>query len=271
MRNVRAIIFMRECIEQIWWCLRRMWAAASGTPDAWKLPNPERNMSAMPFPRTGARFRFTPADWQFIIETLGESQSSRRSLASLCDDPDSVSQILDHPKLFEAVVMTRRTAMMSPSLFFFVVVRHTLREAGVPDLEVADYMAVVCADYGLPKGSQISTDKPDVSSLYNVDYLEALDRASGAERFFIHVRCANQFLVLTCLYPSFLHQRAERRGAPGVEYYEQVVISHLAAAGHHALAEEFDLDDVLLRLAEKFPPVRRAMNYALREYLCLGS
>jgi hypothetical protein len=77
--------------------------------------------------------------------------------------------------------------------------------------------------------------------------------------------------VLTCLYPSFLNHRAERRGAPDVGYYEGVVVSHLKAAGNHALANEFDLHDVLLRLSEAFPPVRRAMNYTLREYLNLGS
>jgi hypothetical protein len=78
-------------------------------------------------------------------------------------------------------------------------------------------------------------------------------------------------MVLTCLYPDYLHHRAERRGAPDVDFYEGVVMSHLQAAGHHVLAEEFALDEVLLRLSDAFPPVRRAMNHTLREYLSLGS
>jgi len=219
-------------------------------------------------PTTGCQYRFTPADWQFIIESLGHRDSDRAGLASLCKDPDSVQHILDHPKLFEAVLMRQGTVAVSPALFFFVVVRHTLKRIGVEELEVADYIAVACSEFRLPDPAQQT--KADIPSLYSADYVDALERPRGADRFFIHVQCANQFLVLTCLYPSFLHRRAERRGAPDVGYYEGVVVSHLQAASHHALADEFALHDVLVRLAEAFPPVRRAMNYMLREYLSLG-
>ncbi len=225
----------------------------------------------MRLPKTGCQYRFTPTDWQFIIETLGLDERGRESLGSLTDDPDSVRHILDHPKLFEAVIINRRAAVMSANLFFFVLVRHTLKRIGVEDLEVADYVAVVCAEFGLPSANPVSQKQPDQPGLYNLDYMQALDKARGPERFFIHVQCANRFLVLTCLYPTFLHRRAERRGAPDLEYYEQVVVNHLDAAGRHVLAEEFALHDVLVSLAEAFPPVRRAMNYTLREYLNLGS
>ena len=226
-------------------------------------------MSYMSIPRAGCQYRFTPMDWQFIIESLGMSERGRESLASLCDDPDSVRSILDHPKLFDAVAVQRRAAMLSPTLFFFVVVRHTLKRIGVEDLQVADYLAVVCAEFGMPTSRQVHA-QADKMSLYSVDYLEALDQARGPEKFFIHVKCANQFMVLTCLYPDYLHHRAERRGAPDVDFYEGVVMSHLQAAGHHVLAEEFALDEVLLHLSDALPPVRRAMNHTLREYLSLG-
>jgi hypothetical protein len=232
--------------------------------------NIQQHMSLLPFAKAGCQYRFTPADWQFIIESLGMSERGKESLASLCDDPDCVRDILDHPKLFEAVTMQRSTAMMSPDLFFFVVVRHTLKRIGVGELEVADYLAVVCAQFGMPRAFSAKGGVEPRSSLYSIDYMEALNQARGAERFFIHVQCANQFMVLTCLYPDFLQRRAERRGAPDVAYYEGVVMSHLHAAGSHALAHEFDLNDVLLRLSDAFPPVRRAMNRTLREYLSLG-
>ena len=182
-----------------------------------------------------------------------------------------MQQILDHPKLFEAVLMKQGTAVMSQALFFFVIVRHTLKRIGVEELEVADYIAVACSEFSLAESTSHAQTQSEIPSLYSADYMDALERARGAERFFIHVQCANQFLVLTCLYPSFLHHRAERRGAPDIGYYEGVVINHLQAASHHALADEFDLQDVLSRLAEAFPPVRKAMNYTLREYLSMGS
>jgi len=227
-------------------------------------------MSLLPFAKAGCQYRFTPADWQFIIESLGLTDRGKECLASLCDDPDSVRGIVDHPKLFEAVAVRGATAVLSPELYFFVVVRHTLKRIGVEEMEVADYLAVVCAQFGLPQPRQ-GAARMEMQSLYSIDYLEALNQARGPEKFFLHVKCANQFMVLTCLYPDYLHHRAERRGAPDVGYYEGVVVSHLNAAGHHALAEEFELDSVLLKLSEAFPPVRRAMNHTLREYLSLGA
>lgn len=224
----------------------------------------------MRVPQPGCWYRFTPADWQFIGDILALSERNRASLAKLGDDPDAVRSIADEPRLFEALLMNQRAALVSPELFFFVVVRQTLTRIGVQDLEVADYMAVVCADFGVPTNPSADREQ-EKASLYSVDYLQALESAGSHERFFIHVQCANQFLVLTCLYPSFLHHRAERKGAPDVKFYDGVVMNHLSAAGRHILASEFALHDVLMKLSEAFPPVRRAMNYTLREYLHLGA
>ena len=224
-----------------------------------------------PLPGSGCRYRFTPADWQFIVETLDGTDRGRACLASLCDDPDTVQQILDHPKLFEAIAVRRGTVAVSPALFFSVLVRHTLKGIGVEEPEVADYVAEACAEFKMPPRGPAGQLTPEIPSFYSADYLDALESARGPERFFIHVQCANQFMVLTCLFPSFLHRRAERRGAPDVGYYEGVVVSHLQAASHHVLADEFALHDVLQRLSEAFPPVRRAMNHTAKEYLMLGS
>lgn len=222
------------------------------------------------FPRPGCWHRFSPSDWNFIRDALALSSRERQSLEELLTDPESVRLILDHPKLFEAMVMTRKAAFLTPECFFFVLVRHTLKRAGVEDLEVADYIAVVCADFGLSSGAR-GNPAGKLQSLYSVDYITALENAGAHERFFIHVHCANLFLVLTCLYPDFLHHRATRRGAPDVHFYEQVVVSHLEAAGKHALADEFDLQETLEHVAESFPPARRAMNHTVREFLSLGA
>lgn len=224
----------------------------------------------MRFPRTGCWHRFTPADWEFVGSCLGLTEGSRNSLASLADDPDAVRFVVDQPRLFEALVMDRQSAVVSPELFFLVTVRHTLKRIGMEDIAVADYMAVVCADFGLPT-TVSGAEKAQAEGLYSIDYVQALENARSREKFFIHIQCANQFLVLTCLFPSFLHRRAERRGAPDVDYYEKVVMSHLDAAGRHQLSQEFALHEVLMRLAGMFPPVRRAMNYTLSEYLNLGN
>ncbi len=222
------------------------------------------------FPRPGCWFRFTPADWCFIRDTLAPSEREKRAFTSILEDPDAIPLILDNEKLFEALTISRRGLMITPELYFFIVARHTLKEAGINELAVADYLAVVCADFGCSATKGPEDINRNVDSLYSVDYLEAIEGANRHHQFFLHVQCANQFLVLTCLYPDFLHRRAERRGAPDVEYYEQVVVSHLEAAQSHVLADEFDLVETLGKVASTFPKARRAMNHTVREYLSLG-
>ena len=223
------------------------------------------------FPRPGCWFRFTPADWYFIRDTLAPTDRNREGFNAILDDPAAISLILDNERLFEEVVMSKRGLQVSPELFFFLVIRHTLRERGITAFQVADYMAVVFADFGCGASKGPDEINRSIDSLYSVDYLEAIQEAGGHHKFFLHVQCANQFLVLTCLYPDFLHRRAERRGAPDVDFYEKVVVSHLEAAGKHALAEEFALDDTFAHVASVFPPARRAMNHTVREYLSLGA
>jgi hypothetical protein len=223
-----------------------------------------------PLPRPGCWFRFTNTDWNFIFETLALTDRGKDSLAELCQDPETIALILDHPKLFDTLLQRHAATLLSAELFFFVVVRNTLKRVGVNEVAVADYIAVVCADFGCRPRQAVSEAERQVESFYTIDYLSSIDRASRHERFFLHVQCANQFLVLTSLYPDYLKRRSERRGAPGLDFYEGMVISHLQAASRHVLAEEFAMSEVLAHLAKAFPPVRRAMNHTVREFLHLG-
>jgi hypothetical protein len=222
------------------------------------------------FPRPGCWFRFTPEDWYFIRDVLAPSENEQRGFNAILDDPAAIPLILDNEHLFDAVVRSRRALTLSPELYFFLVIRHSLKERGITSLAVADYITVVCADFGCKATASSQQVNRSVDSLYSIDYLEAIQSATRHHQFFLHVQCANQFLVLTCLYPDFLHRRAERRGAPDVNYYEEVVVSHLEAAQKHVLADEFELEDTLGEVAEVFPAARRALNHTVREYLCLG-
>lgn len=52
----------------------------------------------MRLPNTGCQYRFTPADWRFIIETLSPDKRGHDSLALLVEDPDSVRHIQEEVK-----------------------------------------------------------------------------------------------------------------------------------------------------------------------------
>ena len=115
--------------------------------------------------------------------------------------------MLEDARLLRAVLELVYPVDISVSLYFYVLVRHSLKEAGIDDVEVADYVAATLAEYA--KGNPFARvgREPPVDFTYSVDFMSALDQASDYDRFLLHVHCGNQFLVLTGLFP-----RGFRRG-----------------------------------------------------------
>lgn len=69
--------------------------------------------------------------------------SHERRLATEGPDP-----LLDTPELLERLLTVRSMLVPSEALFFYVVVRHALRKAGVDDRELADYLSAMLLDFG---------------------------------------------------------------------------------------------------------------------------
>ncbi len=221
---------------------------------------------------TSCRERFRPRDFAFIEQVLAGGVGQSRDLESLFEDPDSLLAILDHERLVRAILELTYPLTISPELYFFVLVRRSLKHAGIDDAEIADYVAATLAAHagGSPLGPARG-DKPDVDFSYHVDFLREMEGISDYDRFFLEVQCGNHFLVLTGLFPKFLEHRAERRGAPGLRYYEGVARSAFLAAGGHPLADEFAVRSIYPRLADCFSETRRALNRMAEDYLFLGS
>lgn len=233
--------------------------------------NTHRLLTRTRFPRPGCWSRFTPQDWYFVRDTLARDEKARAGFNAILDDTTAIPLILDNDLLFQTIVQNRQAARaLSPELYFYLIIRHSLHERGIDDAIVADYMAGVCADHGCGPEKGPEEINRSVDRMYSVDYLEALNEADGYEHFFLHVQCAGQYLVLASFYPDYIERRSRRRGAPDVGYYEEVVISHLHAARAHVLADEFELEDTLRRVAAAFPIARRALNHTTREFLSLG-
>ncbi len=221
---------------------------------------------------TSCRARLQPRDFEFIAATLGGGEPARAFLEGLFDDPDALTAFLEHESLFRAVMELAAPLAVSPELYFFVLVRRSLKEAGIDDLEIADYVAATLADHAsgaLSSGGH--RDRPEAEFTYHVDIVERLAGASPCERFFLEVQCGNRFLVLTGLFPRFLERRAERRGAPGLGYYEGVARQSFRVAGRHPLAEEYAVRGVYERLADCFSEARRALNRMAEDRLFLGA
>jgi hypothetical protein len=216
------------------------------------------------------RGRFEARDFRFISFVLTGSEEAPGFQGAMLGDEGLLDSVLEDARLMRAVLELVYPVDISVNLYFYVLVRHGLKEAGIDDVEVADYVAATLAEYA--KGNPFARvgREPPVDFTYSVDFMSALDQASDYDRFLLHVHCGNQFLVLTGLFPRYLARRSERRGAPGADYYEGVARESFRTAGAHPLADEFALRGVYRRLAETFPETRGALNRMAEEYLFLG-
>ena len=219
------------------------------------------------------RERLQPRDFEFIVATLAGGERGSKFLAELFAEPEALAVVLDQDRLLRAVLELPAPLAISPELYFYVIVRRSMKDAGIDDLEIADYVAATLADHagGGAASRRFNGCVPDTDFTYHVDIVEKMIDASPSERFFLEVQCGNRFLVLTGLFPHFLTRRSERRGAPDLNYYEGVARNAFLLAGRHPLAEEFAVREIYQRLGGCFSETRRALNRMAEELLFLGA
>lgn len=200
-----------------------------------------------------ARSRLTPEDLALLARCLGgaagEGDMIRQGLDEVLDRPELPGYLLDG-----------RMPGPSPSLFFYVLVRHALVEEGVSDRTVADYCAALLREFGVRGRAYRIGAVDDTDHHYLVDILADLSRATGERYFRVSVHLGNYALWLTGIFPDWIQARRARRGGPGLGYYEALGQRGFAEASEHHLAEWTGLDSVLQTTAERFTVVRRALN-----------
>jgi hypothetical protein len=199
-----------------------------------------------------ARSRITPHDLDLLARSLGgtgDGETIRQGLDEVLDRPELPGFLLDG-----------RMPGPSPSLFFYVLVRRALLDAGLGDRTVADYCAAMLRDFGVRDRAHRVGAVDDSDHHYLVDILADLDQATGERQFRVCVHLGNYALWLTGIFPDRIRARSTRRGAPGLGYYEALGQRGFAQASEHHLAEWTGLDGVLQTTARRFTEVRRALN-----------
>ena len=151
---------------------------------------------------------------------------------------------------------------MAPSetLFFYILVRHTLLRAGCDDREVADYLAAVLLAFGKRDRAWRVDWNDDQQHRYMVDILQDLAATEGDRRFKVLAHLGNHALWLAGLYPDYIAARRLRRGGPDVSYYEALGRRGFGQASDHALADHYGLEGVFRVAAERFATLRHALN-----------
>ncbi|MBC2596295.1 hypothetical protein H5P28_18670 [Ruficoccus amylovorans] len=200
------------------------------------------------------RHSLTREDETFLAETLATTPAAIEAVIALLRDPPMRDALLDEAVVFQTVLDSPRSLNISPGLYFYLLVRHSLKQSGVDDRELADYLATLLLDY-LPDRSENRMHVP-----YLGDCMSEIAASAGTDRFFLVVELADRLLFLTGLFPAHFEHRRQRRGAPSLGFYENVGLAHYRSASAHTLAREFCLEPIFKALGEAFHEVRLGLN-----------
>jgi hypothetical protein len=221
--------------------------------------------------RANCRARFTAADFDFIVRTLGRSRGDGVSLVDLLSDSETRDSILDHPRLVETILSNAGHLHISSQFYFYVLARYVLQQAGIGDRKLCDYVGSLLETFSRANQLQ-SPDKIDNPEMiraregfrsraheYISDMLIALTRATPEQTFLLRAHVGNYSLFISGIFHENT-QRRSLRGAPDIEFYEQVGRSNFQLVASHETARRCELTDVFAGLANRFHDVRLALN-----------
>ena len=220
--------------------------------------------------QANCRARFTADDFDFIVRVLSHSPSERVPLGELLTDETARDGILDSDRLAAALLAGNEHLAISPQLLFYVLARKVLREAGVDDRRLSDYVGALLTEFSrtvqlrapIATVAGAAVEESSVRPFaYLSDLLLALQRAASPEQaFFLRAHVGNTTLFLTGMFPENVQRRAQRRGAPTCRFYEEMGRSSYRVAAGHAVARRCELSEIFETLAEQFRAVRLALN-----------
>jgi hypothetical protein len=205
------------------------------------------------------RDRFTAEDFDFVVATLARSAKDSVSLVELLTDAETRDEILDHPRLLASVLEDGAPLRISPQLYFYILIRHVLKETGIESRPLSDYVASLLETFSNRAKMRSPADGSMNPIQYVSDMLVALRRASPTQTFLIRAHIGNYALFISGIFHESVESRAQR-GAPDLSYYEDVGRSNYRAASGHHVARTAALSGVYGQLADSFREVRCALN-----------
>jgi hypothetical protein len=190
-----------------------------------------------------------------------------RAEARLRDE--GLDALLDDPRTLNAVLTADHSA--PSSLVFYLLVRHALLESGIDDRVLADYLAALLIEFGKEDRAYRADPAEPGRFLYLVDLAAAMDSPDGRRQFLLRAHLGNYALWLTGIFPDFVTARVHRRGAPGLEYFEEMGATGYRLAAGTPIAADHGLDTLLRAAADAFPELRVALNRVSDRYMFPGS
>src|SRR5262249_51525336 len=209
------------------------------------------------------RERFTATDFDFVVRTLARSQRDSVSLVDLLSDSKTRDSVLDHPRLVDAILSNPGQLRISSQFYFYVLARHVLRQAGINDRKLCDYVGSLLETFSRTSRLLVSGDidhreetggRESITNRgrqYISDLLIALKRATSEQAFLLRAHAGNYSLFISGIFHENTHRRSQR-GAPDIQFYEQVGRTNYELVAAHETARRCELNDVFENLADRF-------------------
>jgi hypothetical protein len=213
------------------------------------------------------RAQLTADDFAFVVKVLAAAPKDAVSLVSLLSDEDMRDQILDHDKLYAALLDDTGCLKISPALYFYILTRRVMRRAGLEERALSDYIAGMLVAFSHTK--QLTETKGDEgrSFYYLSDLLLSLDQAPKDQHFPLRRFIGDYTLFFSGIFAERVQRQVNRRGAPGLGYYETIGQSCYGQAAKHPQARQSELKEIFEQLAEQFREVRQALNHLAENLL----
>jgi hypothetical protein len=221
----------------------------------------------IPVIRANCRVRFTAADFDFVVRALARSPKDHVSLVDLLSDSETRDSVLDSPQLVERILSNAGNLTISSQFYFYVLARYVLRQAGINDRKLCDYVGSLLEAFS--RAHLLRTPQSDRDECrYISDMLIALTRATPEQAFLLRAHVGNYSLFVTGIFHENT-QRRSLRGAPDLEFYEKIGRTNYQLVSSHATARRCELSDVFEGLADRFHDVRLALNQLSEQLLNL--
>jgi hypothetical protein len=207
------------------------------------------------------RERLSPSDLDHVVAVLSRGDAARRERWRRRLEVEGRDVLLDQPGLLERLLAAPGLMAPSAALFVYVAVRGALREVGLDDAELSDYLAALVLEFGRRDRAWRIAPADDQVYRYVSDIVADLELVADARRaFLLRAHLGNFSLWLSGVFPDHVAARRHRRGGPDFSYYETMGARGFRLASDHRLAQTWKLAGIYERAADSFDRLRVGLN-----------
>ncbi len=213
--------------------------------------------------QANCRNQFTADDFTFVVQVLAKSPRDAVSLVSLLSDEEERDAILDHDLIYESLVDSTGCLRVSSAFYFYILTRRVLRRVYLDERALTDYVAAVLLAFSHTPQLNYPGQPTVITRNYTYisDIMLRLNTCPPEQVFGLRSHMANYSLFLSGMFAERVNAHAQRRGAPGLSFYESIGQATFLSIAQHPQAKRTQHQAIFEMLGSEFRRVRLALNH----------